>query len=73
MIGWNRVWNLLKEKYGSFECAHPDTGETFQYMGTYGGLHEFRHRCLPATNSRELFYIPIFENDFSPIEKGNDK
>lgn len=49
---WERAWELLATAYGSRTCRHPDTGETWQYMGSAreGGtwFHHFRHRTLPT-------------------------
>lgn len=38
---WHRMWRVLIEKY-----PEDDSGshEHWQYMGTYDGVHEFRHR-----------------------------
>jgi len=46
--GWARAWGEIARVYGDPACAHPEAGETWQYMGTAGGWHEFRHRALPA-------------------------
>ena len=48
MRGWPRAWGVIRERYGDFRCAHPVAGEAWQYMGTFGGWHEFRHRALPT-------------------------
>lgn len=34
---WNRMWSAI---------PNPDEGEGWQYMGTWGGVHEFRNRYL---------------------------
>lgn len=46
---WDRAWSAL----GDPVAEDPDSGETWQYMGSVrqsDGLwyHEFRHRCLPV-------------------------
>ena len=41
------------------ECA--ETGERWQYMGTWDGEHQFRHRHHPATGRRE--YVN-FKDDY---------
>ena len=46
MRGWPRAWGVIRERYGDFRCAHPVAGEAWQYMGTFSGWHEFRHRAL---------------------------
>jgi hypothetical protein len=42
-------------------CEHKD-GEVWQYMGSFAHsgrwVHEFRHRCHPATGKREDVRIP---------------
>ena len=34
--------------FGDARCEHPLNGEVWQYMGTFDGVHQFRHRDLPA-------------------------
>lgn len=46
--GWPRAWAVLAHRYGDAACRHPVAGEVWQYMGTSGGWHEFRHRALPV-------------------------
>ena len=54
---WDAIWTRMKELVGDFEAEHD--GEAWQYMGTVHvphakPVHEFRHRCHPATNDRVL-------------------
>lgn len=60
---WRSMWNALAWHPINFGltdkiCALDEgTGERWQYMGTYNGWHEFRHRQHPLTHRRE--YIKI--------------
>ncbi len=42
---WRTMWAAIAAKYGDSACMSED-GEVWQYMGTDGGLHQFRHRSL---------------------------
>lgn len=58
---WNRMWTELASKNintGDTECVHPETLESWQYMGTKNGAHSFRHRHHPATGKKEYLEIP---------------
>ncbi len=58
---WNRMWAELASKEinsGDTECVHPETMESWQYMGTRHGVHSFRHRNHPVTGEREYLNIP---------------
>ena len=46
--GWRRAWDAIKAKYGDYACLNPENGEVWQYMGSNGAFHTFRHRWLPA-------------------------
>ena len=66
--GWARAWAVLARRYGDAACRHPVAGEVWQYMGTSGGWHEFRHRALPAellgrAVERELWGATIRHGD----------
>jgi hypothetical protein len=37
---WHRAWAVMRERYGALDG--------WQYLGTTGGFHEFRHRGLDA-------------------------
>lgn len=63
MKGWERVWNLIKDKYGDIACYQE--GEAWQYMGT-SGRHEFRHRNLKGNRLYDSF--PIQPGDFDLIQ-----
>lgn len=57
---WNRMWAELASKNinsGDADCVHPETLESWQYMGTKNGVHSFRHRHHPATGKREYLEI----------------
>ena len=63
---WLRMWSKLAamqfgEWRGDTRCECPETGETWQYMGTLDGVHEFRHRNHPLTGTREHCYLPAKE------------
>lgn len=66
--GWHRMWAVIAAKYGDPACLND--GEAWQYMGTIswdGGatwVHQFRHRCLPATGNREYHDVPAMTADF---------
>lgn len=50
-IGWDRSWGIIASRYGDTVCRCQETGESWQYMGTYtsNGVptrHCFRHRSL---------------------------
>jgi hypothetical protein len=42
----------ITRTFGDSRCEHPQNGECWQYMGTSGIFHEFRHRDLPAEHAR---------------------
>jgi hypothetical protein len=58
---WRDAWNGLIElthKEGINPTRDPGqtdarSGESWQYMGTVDGTHEFRHRHHPYTGQRE--------------------
>ncbi len=48
---WNMAWKglvrYLKKKHGHIsDMVDMDNGEAWQYMGTFGYHHEFRHRSF---------------------------
>ena len=56
---WNRMWAALASEEinsGDPECAHPETQDAWQYMGTSNGIHSFRHRNHPVTMYRIFSY-----------------
>jgi hypothetical protein len=60
---WDVMWKMVKLYHGGYDCRCPDSGEVWQYMGsnlTPSGqwAHGFRHRNLPATQSREYWSCP---------------
>lgn len=55
---WRALWHALGIRTGGdVEEKCPDTGEVWQYMGTFDGRHQFRHRHHPRTKKRELWNI----------------
>lgn len=55
---WVRVWGLLaRHTLGQGDTYCQDTGERWQYMGTWDGWHEFRHRHHPKTGRREVVFF----------------
>jgi len=61
---WDRAWNTMAANPVNAGLEHPHVafneswGETWQYMGTVNGQHEFRHRMHPTTDKREYLKIP---------------
>jgi len=58
---WPAMWDALRDATGDYADCCPETGECWQYMGTYGGNHEFRHRHRPKsaraiTGQSEAYY-----------------
>lgn len=43
------MWDALARATGDVEDLNPDSNEVWQFMGTYNGLHQFRHRHRPRT------------------------
>jgi hypothetical protein len=46
---WPAMWEALADATGDYADCNPDNGESWQYMGTYDGVHQFRHRHRPET------------------------
>jgi hypothetical protein len=61
---WNAMWERLKTATGDkdYMAENEASGEVWQYMGTYDGYHEFRHRHHPKTDKRE--YKKIIDKRF---------
>lgn len=62
---WNVMWEALRERDGDTVARNHESGECWQYMGTWmpearGGVavHSFRHRDHPRTEQREYVDIP---------------
>lgn len=53
---WSRAWAAVATAFGDTECANPESGERWQYMGTYKGKHQFRHRDL-GDRGRVMFSV----------------
>lgn len=47
--GWPAMWEALADATGDYADCNPESGECWQYMGTYDGAHQFRHRHRPIT------------------------
>jgi len=63
---YSHVWDLLKRSVGSTEDECPETGEMWQYMGSFEEspgveLHQFRHRSLwrPGWKKAKRAYVNI--------------
>tara|TARA_R110000824_G_scaffold388071_1_gene583507 strand:+ start:305 stop:541 length:237 start_codon:yes stop_codon:yes gene_type:complete len=41
---WERVWQVLEDRFGCRRCCDEYTGEVWQYMGSSKTHHDFRHR-----------------------------
>lgn len=55
---WKRAWAALAAEFGA--TSQPDELgiEDWQYMGTTGGQHEFRHRNHPVHGGRVYWSTP---------------
>lgn len=73
-VEWARAWDKLEKDpinyaVGTYRkaAACPDSGETWQYMGTVlikqdGGMdwvHEFRHRHHPVSKQRQVVRVSV--------------
>jgi hypothetical protein len=62
---WHFMWGMLAVHHLNVDnvkptlCLCPETNEGWQYMGTYEGRHEFRHRYHPVTQQREYIAVPV--------------
>ena len=59
---WAVMWEALRERDGDTVARNPESGECWQYMGTWMpgdvAVHSFRHRDHPRTGQRESISIP---------------
>ena len=46
---WPAMWDALADLTGDYADCNPDSGEYWQYMGTYDNVHQFRHRHRPES------------------------
>jgi hypothetical protein len=51
MPSWEEAWSAIEAEFGDPACEDGETGEVWQYMGTFQRhdgrwQHEFRHRTL---------------------------
>lgn len=62
---WDAMWAWLAAhpiNAGQSEptvAMNDEYGECWQYMGTYGGFDEFRHRAHPRNNQRTYVRRPV--------------
>ena len=47
--GWPAMWDALRDITGDYADCNPASGECWQYLGTYDGVHQFRHRHRPTS------------------------
>lgn len=77
MRGWTRIWAVIEETFGDFNCEHPVSHEAWQYMGSSRRVperwrHGFRHRDLPSVDDPRAdgirTYCSVFgdDDDFDP-------
>lgn len=59
---WPEVWSALATAVGDYADCCPETGECWQYMGTWSTVHQFRHRNRPAT-ARAILGFPGHHRD----------
>jgi hypothetical protein len=71
MVGWDRIWAVIFQKYGSASCQNPISGEVWQYLGSTETEHQFRHRDFLQKFSdgttavgRKYENIPVLLGDF---------
>ena len=63
-ILWLLIWSKLatcelnRKIADPFDAFDQESGECWQYMGSHGRKHQFRHRHHPLTQARE--YITFF-------------
>ena len=70
---WESMWKRLAAKpinSDDFVCEDEVTGECWEYVGSVGTKHTFRHRRHPVSKQREIEVIDI--EDFSLPEKTED-
>lgn len=60
---WKAAWKAMAEEMGDqdFEAFDEESGEVWQYMGSYkrgqAWAHEFRHRNHPRTSARIVLSV----------------
>ena len=63
--GWSEAWDLLATAadargLGRDIVAYNERScEAWQYMGTWDGEHQFRHRDHPSTGKREYLNVKV--------------
>lgn len=61
---WEHAWSALAADElngGDPACTDSDSGEQWQYMGTAGGEHTFRHRRHPKLKTLRYIKIPVLK------------
>lgn len=59
---WHAMWKELAAQpinLGNRVCENEVTGDCWEYMGSIGNEHNFRHRAHPTTKKRELFIVKL--------------
>ena len=64
MRGWVRAWAEIARRYGQSDVDAPDPSskECWQYMGSFDGVHQFRHRGLQGRRVYED--VAVADGDF---------
>lgn len=52
---WAEAWKGLLHLAGCVVARDTETGEHWEYVGTYQGYHEFRHRAHPGAGGQRLY------------------
>lgn len=61
---WVTMWKILAsnpKNASDFVCEDEGTGECWEYVGSEGSRHTFRHRRHPITKQRETFVVDLSE------------
>jgi len=57
---WAEAWKGLLLLAGCVVARSSDTGDRWEYVGTYRGYHEFRHRAHPGAGNQRLYArVPV--------------
>ena len=57
---WAEAFKGLLNLAGCVVARNPDTGDRWEYIGTYRGHHEFRHRAHPGAGGKRLYArVPV--------------
>jgi len=55
---WAEAWKDLLTLAGCVVARNQETGDRWEYVGTYKGHHEFRHKNHPQTGERLYARVP---------------